>query len=179
MEAKCQQFATDMLAQTRSSAELSVVLNHDTGGDSTGCHVGGIDRQSYSGDISERMQLSRLKLAIRYEQKKLDFCIFGTSVEFSAWISVAQNSQANHRYQFVAHPHCQQLLAAIWYEGLPGFRQKPMFAQLTTIGVLCSMFPILATFYMLAPHSKMGSMMKKPFIKFLCHSSSYLSFLGK
>ncbi|CAH8853337.1 unnamed protein product [Trichobilharzia szidati] len=149
MEAKCQQFATDMLAQTRSSAELSVVLNHDTGGDSTGCHVGGIDRQSYSGDISERMQLSRLKLAIRYEQKK-----------------------------FVAHPHCQQLLAAIWYEGLPGFRQKPMFAQLTTIGVLCSMFPILATFYMLAPHSKMGSMMKKPFIKFLCHSSSYLSFLA-
>ncbi|CAH8561471.1 unnamed protein product [Heterobilharzia americana] len=87
LQAKCQQFATDMLAQTRSSAELSVVLNHDTGGDATGSHVGGIDRQSYSDDISERMQLSRLKLAIRYEQK-----------------------------QFVAHPHCQQLLAAIWYE---------------------------------------------------------------
>ncbi|CAH8590161.1 unnamed protein product [Heterobilharzia americana] len=149
LQAKCQQFATDMLAQTRSSAELSVVLNHDTGGDATGSHVGGIDRQSYSDDISERMQLSRLKLAIRYEQK-----------------------------QFVAHPHCQQLLAAIWYEGLPGFRQKPMFAQLTTIATLCSMFPLLATFYMLAPHSKMGSMMKKPFIKFLCHSSSYLSFLA-
>ncbi|CAH8586051.1 unnamed protein product [Schistosoma margrebowiei] len=31
---------------------------------------------------------------------------------------------------------------------------------------------------MLAPHSKLGSMMRKPFIKFLCHSSSYLSFLA-
>jgi hypothetical protein len=26
--------------------------------------------------------------------------------------------------QFVAHPNIQQLLAAIWYEGLPGFRRK-------------------------------------------------------
>ncbi|XP_018652468.1 putative transient receptor potential channel [Schistosoma mansoni] len=148
LEAKCQKFATEMLAQTRSSSELSIVLNHYTGADVSGCHVSGIN-QSLSEDISERMQLSRLKLAIRYGQK-----------------------------QFVAHPHCQQLLAAIWYEGLPGFRQKPVFAQLTTIGTLCSLFPLLATFYMLAPHSKLGSMMRKPFIKFLCHSSSYLSFLA-
>ncbi|CAH8583498.1 unnamed protein product [Schistosoma rodhaini] len=148
LEAKCQKFATDMLAQTRSSSELSIVLNHYTGADVSGCHVSGIN-QSLSEDIIEKMQLSRLKLAIRYGQK-----------------------------QFVAHPHCQQLLAAIWYEGLPGFRQKPVFAQLTTIGTLCSLFPLLATFYMLAPHSKLGSMMRKPFIKFLCHSSSYLSFLA-
>ncbi|CAH8570543.1 unnamed protein product [Schistosoma intercalatum] len=149
LEAKCQKFATDMLAQTRSSSELSIVLNHHTGADVSGCHISGVNHQSLSEDINERMQLSRLKLAIRYGQK-----------------------------QFVAHPHCQQLLAAIWYEGLPGFRQKPVFAQLTTIGTLCSLFPLLATFYMLAPHSKLGSMMRKPFIKFLCHSSSYLSFLA-
>ncbi|CAH8582230.1 unnamed protein product [Schistosoma guineensis] len=149
LEAKCQKFATDMLAQTRSSSELSIVLNHYTGADVSGCHISGVNHQSLSEDINERMQLSRLKLAIRYGQK-----------------------------QFVAHPHCQQLLAAIWYEGLPGFRQKPVFAQLTTIGTLCSLFPLLATFYMLAPHSKLGSMMRKPFIKFLCHSSSYLSFLA-
>ncbi|KAH8872615.1 Transient receptor potential-gamma protein [Schistosoma japonicum] len=108
------------LAQTRSSVELSIILNHDTGADVSNCHFSGPNHQpSFSEDISERMQLSRLKLAIRYEQK-----------------------------------------------------------QLTTIGVLCSLFPLMATFYMLAPNSKMGSMMKKPFIKFLCHSSSYLSFLG-
>ncbi|CAH8526014.1 unnamed protein product [Schistosoma turkestanicum] len=142
LEAKCQKFATDMLAQTRSSAELSIVLNHNTGADVSNCHVNEFSQQSLlTEDISERMQLSRLKLAIRYGQK-----------------------------QFVAHPHCQQLLAAIWYEGLPGFRQKPVFAQLATIGTLCSLFPVLATFYMLAPHSKLGNMMKKPFIKFLFYN---------
>ena len=26
--------------------------------------------------------------------------------------------------QFVAHPNCQQLLAQLWYEGLPGFRRR-------------------------------------------------------
>lgn len=28
-----------------------------------------------------------------------------------------------HR-QFVAHPNIQQLLAALWYAGIPGFRRK-------------------------------------------------------
>ena len=32
-------------------------------------------------------------------------------------------------FQFVAHPNVQQLLASIWYEGLPGFRQKNMVLQ--------------------------------------------------
>lgn len=31
--------------------------------------------------------------------------------------------------QFVAHPNVQQLLASIWYEGLPGFRRKNMALQ--------------------------------------------------
>uniref|UniRef100_A0A183B7U3 Glyco_trans_2-like domain-containing protein n=1 Tax=Echinostoma caproni TaxID=27848 RepID=A0A183B7U3_9TREM len=145
---KCQEFATDLLAQTRSSVELSVVLNHDSGSSGMGGHVAGLTRTMTNENGAGEQHLSRLKLAIRYEQKN-----------------------------FVAHPHCQQLLASMWYEGLPGFRQKPMVAQMMTIGTLCAMFPLLATCYMLAPQSKLGSMMKKPFIKFLCHSSSYLSFL--
>ena len=32
-------------------------------------------------------------------------------------------------FQFVAHPNVQQLLASIWYEGLPGFRQMNMILQ--------------------------------------------------
>ena len=32
-------------------------------------------------------------------------------------------------FQFVAHPNVQQLLASIWYEGLPGFRQMNMVLQ--------------------------------------------------
>jgi hypothetical protein len=32
-------------------------------------------------------------------------------------------------FQFVAHSNVQQLLASIWYEGLPGFRRKNMALQ--------------------------------------------------
>ncbi|KAF3423606.1 hypothetical protein E2986_03956 [Frieseomelitta varia] len=96
----------------------------------------------------ERQTLDRLKLAIKYKQK-----------------------------QFVAHPNVQQLLAAIWYDGLPGFRRKSMIGQFIEIGKLGAMFPVYSTIYMLSPTSPMGLFMKKPFVKFICHSSSYAFFL--
>ncbi|XP_035742149.1 transient receptor potential protein-like isoform X2 [Vespa mandarinia] len=96
----------------------------------------------------ERQTLERLKLAIKYKQK-----------------------------QFVAHPNVQQLLAAIWYDGLPGFRRKSMIGQLIEVGKLGAMFPVYSTIYMMSPTSQMGLFMKKPFVKFICHSSSYAFFL--
>ncbi|XP_012217873.1 transient receptor potential protein isoform X2 [Linepithema humile] len=99
-------------------------------------------------DPGERQTLERLKLAIKYKQK-----------------------------QFVAHPNVQQLLAAIWYDGLPGFRRKNMVAQLLEVAKLGAMFPVYSTIYMMAPTSQMGLFMKKPFVKFICHSASYAFFL--
>ncbi|XP_063237595.1 transient receptor potential protein [Bacillus rossius redtenbacheri] len=96
----------------------------------------------------ERHTLERLKLAIKYKQK-----------------------------MFVAHPNVQQLLAAIWYDGLPGFRRKNMVMQLVQVAKLGAMFPVYSAMYMLAPSSAMGQFMKKPFVKFICHSSSYAFFL--
>ncbi|KAL0116996.1 hypothetical protein PUN28_010099 [Cardiocondyla obscurior] len=99
-------------------------------------------------DPGERQTLDRLKLAIKYKQK-----------------------------QFVAHPNVQQLLGAIWYDGLPGFRRKNMVAQLVDVAKLGAMFPVYSTIYMMSPTSQMGSFMKKPFVKFICHSASYAFFL--
>ncbi|KZC10761.1 PREDICTED: transient receptor potential protein [Dufourea novaeangliae] len=96
----------------------------------------------------ERQTLDRLKLAIKYKQK-----------------------------QFVAHPNVQQLLAAIWYDGLPGFRRKSMIGQFIEVGKLGAMFPVYSSIYMVSPTSPMGLFMKKPFVKFICHSSSYAFFL--
>jgi len=56
---KCQDFAVDLLEQTRGSRELNIILNHDT--TSTGMDASG----------SEKMMLSRLKLAVKYKQKKV------------------------------------------------------------------------------------------------------------
>jgi len=39
------------------------------------------------------------------------------------------------------------------------------------------MFPVYSIAYLLAPNSQLGSYIKKPFIKFICHSASYMTFL--
>lgn len=97
-----------------------------------------------------KMTLSRLKLAIRCKQKK-----------------------------FCAHANVQQLLASIWYEGLPGFRRKNIVVQTLQILLIGFLFPVLSLAYILAPCTRLGQVMKKPFIKFICHSASYMTFLGK
>ncbi|RVE51850.1 hypothetical protein evm_003470 [Chilo suppressalis] len=101
-----------------------------------------------SWEPGERQTLGRLKLAITYKQK-----------------------------MFVAHPNVQQLLGAIWYEGLPGFKRKNIVGQCIQVAKLGVMFPVYCTIYMLAPNSEYGRFMKKPFVKFICHSSSYMLFL--
>nr|XP_033334164.1 transient receptor potential-gamma protein isoform X5 [Megalopta genalis] len=131
---QCQDFATALLDHTRSSKELEILLNHDPTGPAF--------------EHGERMHLNRLKLAIKFRQKK-----------------------------FVAHPNVQQLLASIWYEGLPGFRRKNMVLQAVDIVRIGVLFPFYSAAYIIAPHSVVGQTMRKPFIKFICHSASYFTFL--
>ncbi|XP_076467628.1 short transient receptor potential channel 4-like [Babylonia areolata] len=133
---KCQDLAVDLLEQIRGSRELSIILNHDT--TSSGMDDAG----------SEKMMLSRLKLAVKYKQKK-----------------------------FVAHPNCQQLLASLWYDGLPGFRRRSLMAKMFIIFSIAFTFPLLSLVYLLAPMSYLGQLIRKPFIKFIVHQSSYLCFL--
>lgn len=54
---QCQQFAVDLLDQSRSSHELAIILNHDP------------DSLPYV--EGEHMKLARLELAINYKQKKV------------------------------------------------------------------------------------------------------------
>ena len=59
-------------------------------------------------DPGETQTLQRLKLALKCKQKA-----------------------------FVAHPNVQQLLASIWYEGLPGWRRMNIISQ------VINFFPLL------------------------------------
>ncbi len=68
MSKNCQSFATALLAQTRGSAELAVVLNHDSGANSNEESVLYGVRNDSTG---QTMQLSRLRLAIKYKQKQV------------------------------------------------------------------------------------------------------------
>ncbi|ROT77963.1 putative TRPL channel protein [Penaeus vannamei] len=94
------------------------------------------------------MMLRRLELAIDYKQKK-----------------------------FVAHPNIQQLLAALWYEGLPGFRRKAVIDKCLEIVKVVALFPLYCLLYILSPDSPTGTLIRTPFMKFLIHSASYLFFL--
>lgn len=101
--------------------------------------------------------------------------------------SIALNTSYNKRkitvhflsFQFVSHPNCQQLLASLWYEGLPGFRRHNIVSRLLITFMIGFTFPLLSLFYLIAPKSRFGKLIRKPFIKFICHSASYITFLGK
>lgn len=54
-----------------------------------------------------------------------------------------------------------------------------MAGQMIQVFKLGAMFPIYSAIYMMAPNTIWGQFMKKPFVKFICHSSSYLFFLSK
>ena len=84
----------------------------------------------------EHMPLRRLELAIEYKQKKVGGA--GSTVCPSFLLTLTYTTlQTKFNYlislQFVAHPNIQQLLAAIWYEGLPGFRRKGLGGRLLEI----------------------------------------------
>ena len=64
-------FAKDLLAQARNSRELEVILNHTSSEDH-------IDKR---GLLEERMNLSRLKLAIKYNQKEVRWAKSATATE--------------------------------------------------------------------------------------------------
>uniref|UniRef100_A0A8C5FZP9 Short transient receptor potential channel 6-like n=1 Tax=Gouania willdenowi TaxID=441366 RepID=A0A8C5FZP9_GOUWI len=100
-------------------------------------------------DVSGRSSLTRLKLAIKYELKK-----------------------------FVAHPNCQQQLLSIWYENLPGLRQQTTAIKLLVVLAVALSLPGLAVAYWVTPCSRVGKVMRSPFMKFVAHASSFTIFLG-
>uniref|UniRef100_A0A8C5CUQ8 Transient receptor potential cation channel, subfamily C, member 5a n=1 Tax=Gadus morhua TaxID=8049 RepID=A0A8C5CUQ8_GADMO len=100
-------------------------------------------------DLKLCHDLAKLKLAIKYHQK-----------------------------EFVSQPNCQQLLATLWYDGFPGWRRRHWVVKLVTCVIIGLLFPVFSmVIYLLAPKSALGTFIKKPFIKFICHTASYLTFL--
>ncbi|CAB3374374.1 Hypothetical predicted protein [Cloeon dipterum] len=97
---------------------------------------------------SERLSLDRLKLALKYDQK-----------------------------QFVAHPHCQQLLTSIWYEGFPIWRRRSGFSKVLLCLAIITAMPLLAATYLLFPRTRLGKLIRSPFMKFIYHSASFGCFL--
>lgn len=84
---QCKTFAKDLLAQARNSRELEVILNHTSSDE----HV---DKR---GLLEERMNLSRLKLAIKYNQKEVCSNLIGFLYHILLVINVIYFSVSRHR----------------------------------------------------------------------------------
>ena len=78
----------------------------------------------------------------------------------------------------MAHPNTQQVLSSIWYEGLPGWRGSNAFNKSLLCILVMVMMPINALIYLVFPRTRLGQMMRSPFMKFMHHSSSFVIFLG-
>ncbi|CAH6779058.1 Trpc4 [Phodopus roborovskii] len=78
---------------------------------------------------------------------------------------------------FVAQPNCQQLLASRWYDEFPGWRRRHWAVKMVTCFIIGLLFPVFSVCYLIAPKSPLGLFIRKPFIKFICHTASYLTFL--
>uniref|UniRef100_A0A8C1JAD5 Short transient receptor potential channel 1 n=1 Tax=Cyprinus carpio TaxID=7962 RepID=A0A8C1JAD5_CYPCA len=135
---QCKMFAKDLLAQARNSRELEVILNHTSSEDH-------IDKR---GLLEERMNLSRLKLAIRYNQK-----------------------------EFVAQSNCQQFLNTVWFGEMASYRRKHTCLKILYVLSVTLMWPLLSICYLLGPRSRVGQVIHTPFVKFIIHSASYFTFL--
>uniref|UniRef100_A0A670KBV4 Ion transport domain-containing protein n=1 Tax=Podarcis muralis TaxID=64176 RepID=A0A670KBV4_PODMU len=59
----------------------------------------------------------------------------------------------------------------------PGWRRRHWAVKMLTCVVIGFLFPVFSICYLIAPKSPLGLFIRKPFIKFICHTASYLTFL--
>ncbi|KAL3860514.1 hypothetical protein ACJMK2_010633 [Sinanodonta woodiana] len=108
-----------------------------------------IDKAGRDSKDETYKRLDRLKLAIRYNEKK-----------------------------FVVHPNCQQYLLRVWYGNLRKLeRFNRLNTSLAVLFVLI-MYPFMCMIYMFAPKSRVGCFLRVPCIKFIGHTMSFLCFLA-
>jgi transient receptor potential cation channel subfamily C protein 4 len=73
---QCQDYSAALLAETRSSKELEIILNYDS------------ENPPVLVETTEKMTLARLKLAIRYKQKKVKYLIDDRKRNYLLFISL-------------------------------------------------------------------------------------------
>ncbi|XP_070558939.1 short transient receptor potential channel 5-like [Ptychodera flava] len=78
---------------------------------------------------------------------------------------------------FVAHPHCQQHLIELWYQGLPSWRKVNILKKYSISALLGFAFPLLCVSYILAPGTKLSRLLKIPYLRFVCNLASSMTFL--
>ncbi|KAG9480180.1 hypothetical protein GDO78_011934 [Eleutherodactylus coqui] len=98
-----------------------------------------------------------------------------TALELSN--ELAKLANIEKEFKFVAHPNCQQQLLTIWYENLSGLREQTIAIKCLVVLVVALGLPFLAVGYWIAPCSRLGKVLRSPFMKFVAHAASFIIFL--
>ncbi|ELU14059.1 hypothetical protein CAPTEDRAFT_173024 [Capitella teleta] len=139
----CKNYGVELLDLCRSSLEIRAILNEDGT-----TYVEDEDAERAAMD-NTNCGLARVKLAIKYEQKR-----------------------------FIAHATCQRQLISQWYSGLPWMRHQRMTIKLLAVPLASILLPFFSiAFIFTSRDGYIGSRMRSPFIKFLNHTCSYMMFL--
>ncbi|KAL3314239.1 Short transient receptor putative channel 4 [Cichlidogyrus casuarinus] len=137
--------------------------------------------QAYSLALLEQVHtLEELESILDYENADEVFSDFGKSNQNTIIGHTLARVRLGIKYkqkQFVAHENCQQILASIWFDGMPGFRKRAFFTKILIVLGVALVSPLLCLFYIFAPHSKLGRFIKRPIIKFIAHQTTYIFFL--
>nr|XP_053627828.1 transient receptor potential protein-like isoform X1 [Cherax quadricarinatus] len=122
--------------------------------------------------VEETRTITELEIMLNYDPE-------GVPYQHGDFMHLARLKDAvnNNQKSFVAHSNVQQLLARVWYDGMPGFKRRSLLHQVIDVAKIGCIFPIYCIAFVLCPNSSYGTAMKKPFIKFIVHSSCYCFFL--
>ncbi|VDD79712.1 unnamed protein product [Mesocestoides corti] len=129
---QCMNFACEMMDLCRGTQEVEAVISDFL---EDGANV--------------RDPLGRLRLAIRFEEKK-----------------------------FVAHPNCQQYLTSIWYGSETAFLQSWTLMRKIGLSILAMpILPLICVLYVVLPSIELARAMRCPASKFATHCISHFLFL--
>ncbi|EUB57492.1 Short transient receptor potential channel [Echinococcus granulosus] len=129
---QCMNFACEMMDLCRGTQEVEAVISDFL---EDGANV--------------RDPLGRLRLAIRFEEKK-----------------------------FVAHPNCQQYLTSIWYGSETAFLQSWTLMRKIGLSILAMpLLPLICVLYIVLPSAELTRAMRCPATKFATHCISHFLFL--
>ncbi|XP_072030149.1 short transient receptor potential channel 3-like [Amphiura filiformis] len=79
---------------------------------------------------------------------------------------------------FLAHDKCQAVLTDLWYQSFGIEVQQSNVKKCASAALFTCLYPLLCILYIVFPCGPLRRVMKVPFIKFVHHTASRLTFLG-
>lgn len=170
----CQGSLYEMSIRSTSTVSTSLDMNSN----SSSAYYSMVGSQNYTGTCKSHQCQNSKPVMKKCSMLSLD-SVTDRHESYKSHMRLARLRLAIHCKQksFCAHPNIQELLANKWYESLPGFRNRNALSQLLQMVAIGIMFPVYSIAYLVAPHTQLGRYIKKPFVKFICHSASYITFL--